>query len=649
MMNDLPICAIGMSPDPVWNTLVRVPTCVDELPRPEAIDDLFLDFETTSEQINIPSINPHRNCKILGVAALFNNEPIPYYVPVRHAYLDENDNYCYRTTGFPNLPVDAVHDWLKYLFKISKRYINHNLKYDIHVLKNEVGVFPSGKLIDTLCLSKLANFEERFSYGLTEMMSLLGIDISPYEEVIKRSLGKKVKDYGLIPPDLMAPYAAVDTLCVRHLLRELRTRIHPECDRVTNIELSLTDLLVQIEHIGIRCDPEAIKDDWRYLTKVQTKRVKRIKKESGLKIFDPGKKDDLEELFQEKLGWSIDLTDGTKKKIEQYGYVPDKDVRYSYSYSSIFSHFRKHKRIVASFLHHLEDEKLLSSFIMPYLENHIDGNDLMHTSFNQIVRTGRMSSGNPNIQQLPYYAKRYILPYTDDYALVEFDLSQIEFRVIAHYIGNKKCIKDFNENPDTDFHTWVAKMCGIPRKPAKNINFMLGYGGGKQKCIKMLSELREITGTLRTRTEIENRALDVYNAYHAALPELKPTQYRASDVARSRGYVRTLLGRHRYLHRDFCFKGFNSVCQGSAADIMKDITLRLRKFINIDCILHALVHDAWLFSIRKERLDELIPLIYNEICRPIEGVEFSIPILAEAKIGYRNWADCTKFDIRKAA
>ena len=117
----------------------------------------------------------------------------------------------------------------------------------------------------------------------------------------------------------------------------------------------------------------------------------------------------------------------------------------------------------------------------------------------------------------------------------------------------------------------------------------------------MLESLPEIRASLSSEAVIRQRALDVYNAYHLALPELKPTQRRATSVGYARGYVKTLMGRHRHLNPKFAFKGFNSVCQGTAADIQKDITLRLRPFLSSDCFLHALVHDSWLFACSIER------------------------------------------------
>lgn len=653
----LPICNIGSSLDPVWNTCVNLLGPNDTLPIPDSIFNLNLDLETTSERPNVASTNPHaesvdetganlhRDCKICGIAFLFDDEKIPYYIPVRHAYLDDDDEYCYRTNDCPNVSVEKVYDWLRIILSRAKWWSNHNIKYDVHVLLNELGPLKLPKLRCTLSLAKLSAFEEQFEYGLTTVMRLLGIDITPYEDQVHQYLnfkvnGKKIKDYGLISPDKMAVYAGVDVLCIQYLLRHLV--IHPKCQRVVEMEIDLLPELIKMERIGLRTDITKLGSDWHRINSDQTKRIQKIKQITGFTQFQPKNKESLRELFCDTLGWRMDYTDKTLEKMEQ-GIIKDEndeDIKFSFSYASMMKHHRENPELVDTWLEYQDDEKLLTSYIIPYLETHISSNELIHGSFNQILRTGRMSITAPGLQTLPPAAKEYIMPMDENYALVNFDLSQIEFRVIVHYINNRRAIEQFNRDPTTDFHTWVAEMCGIPRKPAKNVNFMLGYGGGREKCVRMLSELPEIIGNLQTQVEIDQRAYEVYRSYHSNLPELKPTSYRAGEVLRSRGYVRTLLGRHRYLPRKMHFKSFNSICQGSAADIQKDITLRLRKFFSIDCLPQCLVHDSWLFSIRKTRLSELIPEIKHEIEQPIEGVSFSVPLLSDYGVSEKNWRLC---------
>lgn len=653
-MIQLPICNIGNSLDPVWNTCVNLIGPSDTLPIPDHIDNICLDLETTSERPHVASTNPHaesvdetganlhRDCKICGVSILFDDERVPYYIPVRHAYLDDNDEYCYRTHDCANVNPEKVYDWLRIVMKKAKWWSNHNIKYDVHVLLNEMGQLKLPKLRDTLSLAKLSDFEEQFEYGLTTVMRLLGIDITPYEDCIDQYLNykidrKKIKDYGLIPPDKMAVYAAVDVLCIRYLLEHLN--IHRDCQRVVQMEMDLLPELIRMEQIGLRLNIPKLKHDWDHIAKRQNKRITAIKRVTGFTTFQPDKKESLKLFFHDHLGWNLNFTETSIKNMEK-GLITEEQATFSFGYDSIIKHFKDKPHVAAIWLKYQEEQKLLTSFTIPYLETHATGEELIHFSFNQIVRTGRMSCTQPNMQQLPIEAKEYILPYDDSYALVEFDLSQIEFRVIVHYINNRRAIEQFNRDPSTDFHTWVAEMCRIKRKPAKTCNFLCGYGGGKDKLVAELSGLKEIRQELSSEDEIRSRAYGVYKAYHEGLPELKRTAYHAGDVLRARGYVRTLLGRHRYLPRKMHFKSFNSICQGSAADIQKDITLRLRKFFSVDCLPQCLVHDSWLFSIRKTRLAELIPEIKYEIEKPIEGVQFSVPLLSDYGVSEKNWRLC---------
>lgn len=656
-MITLPICDIGSHVDTNWNTVVRVLGPLDDLPIPDSLENLYLDFETTSENSSVASTNPHaesieddtmnlhKDCKIVGVAFLFDNEPIPYYIPVRHYYIDENEEHKHRTDQFQNVDPQKVYIWLKKILNLAKKWVNHNIKYDYHVYYNETGHHPKCRLECSIILSKLASFEERFRYGLTEMMQFIGVDITPYEVAIKNFLGKKLKDYGLLPPDQMAIYAAVDVLSVRHLVRILRQNIHPETKRVEDMEMNLLPMLIQMEQIGCRVDVDRLEKDWRRINDLQRRRTKRIKQYANfpdLILSGKGSKNSLNEMFIEHLGWDLSYTNTTIANLET-GQITENDLEelsFSFGYDSIRKHADKNPRLVASYLAYKDDDKLLNSYIKPYLETHVNGRELIHCNIDQQKRTGRMSVTAPGMQTLPPKAKYYIIPYTDEYTLVNFDLSQIEFRMIVHYINNRKAINDYNRDPTMDFHKWVAQMCGIDRKPAKNINFMLGYGGGQEKCVKMLSSHPKIIGTLKTQQEKEARAYEVYKTYHATLPELKPTSYLAGNVLKSRGYVRTLLGRERHLPKRFFFKAFNSVSQGSAADFMKDMTLRLNKFLSPDCLLHMLVHDSWLFSIKKERVNELVPLIKREIERPIEGIEFNVPILSDFGISDKSWRNC---------
>lgn len=651
-MIELPICNIGNSIDPVWNTYVKLLGPNDELPIPDHINNLNLDLETTSERPNVASTNPHaesiddtsgnlhRDCKICGISVLFDDERIPYYVPIRHAYLDEDDKYQYRTHDCPNCNVEKVYDWLKKILSIADVWSNQNIKYDYHVIYNELGRIKIPKLRDTLNLAKLAiNYREQMEYGLTNVMRLFGIDITPYENQIKACLGG-YKDYGLIPPDRCAVYAGVDVLCVQFLLRNLK--FGDDMQQVMQMEDELLPELIRMEQIGLRLDEKLLYKDWVWIAEKQRRRITKIKEIMDFPTFKPEKKKSQKELFVDRLGWDIEFTEDSKAKLAS-GKITEEKAKYSLGKDTLMKYLHKEPHVANMWLNYVGDDKLKNSYIVPYLEKFISSEGLIHTNINQILHTGRMSMTAPSMQVLPKKAKKYVIPYDEDYVLVRFDLKQIEFRVIVHYIENKAAIHKFLTDPNADFHIWMAEMCEVSRNPAKTCNFLCGYGGGEKRLIAELSGLKEIRMGCSSDFEIAERARKVYKAYHEALPELRPTSRRAANVILSRGYVRTLMNRRRYVDPHFCYKAFNTIGQGTAADIQKWITLRLRKFFSPECLLQCLVHDEWLFSIHKRRVKELVPLIKAEIERPLEedlGVGLCVPILSDFGISDINWREC---------
>jgi len=203
--------------------------------------------------------------------------------------------------------------------------------------------------------------------------------------------------------------------------------------------------------------------------------------------------------------------------------------------------------------------------------------------------------------------------------------------LIVHYINNKEAIKAYNENPDTDFHLLQAQRCNIGRRPAKTVNFGMGFGMGKKKLLASLL-------AYGSAAEAES----IYETYHESLPELKPTSYRAAAAARRRGYVQNLFGRRRHLPIDYAHIGFNSAVQSSAADILKSRTVAIAEAIaasGLDVHIVASVHDETLFEIPLGLLER--PETTRALVRLIEtvpdGIALSVPIRSAAGISAESW------------
>jgi DNA polymerase I-like protein with 3'-5' exonuclease and polymerase domains len=244
--------------------------------------------------------------------------------------------------------------------------------------------------------------------------------------------------------------------------------------------------------------------------------------------------------------------------------------------------------------------------------------------------------------------------------------SQIEFRFIVHYIDEPHAVEAYNRDPDTDFHTWVAELCKIKRKPAKTVNFMVAFGGGKKKTIKTLSKNDDVIGDITQQVEkliaegrvdradaklvfdqlCERKAVDMYETYHATLPNLKRTSRRAASVCERRGYVYTIMGRHRHIPRDKAHIAFNTINQGSAADLMKERTVALAEAIRgRDIHIVASVHDEVLLEMPTAVAHD--PRTARDLANLMEHPPFElrVPIRCSIGVSDHTWAQAGSDDV----
>ena len=330
---------------------------------------------------------------------------------------------------------------------------------------------------------------------------------------------------------------------------------------------------------------------------------------------------------------------------------------------------------------------------MPWQKLAPDG--IIHPTFNQAVRTGRMSCSEPNMQQLDDFVAGLIEP-RPGYSIISSDASQIEFRMIVDYINNPRCIQAYNSNPDTDFHDYVAELVKsvvgikIGRSPAKTLNFQHGFGAGKRSVINAVAANDDIVKavkekvdalnlpTMQLKLEESNRMLiemgtAIYEAYHKALPELKPTAKAAEESCKAinrrlglapssnairhwYGWIQNRYGRRRHLpyaeyRTDFKTKdsydrawlAFPTVNSSTAADLMKE------RFVSImrDCVQDlpiyglCLVHDECVWEAPTELAND--PRLARDMIATLESpkVTFKVPIRWSIGISDKNWLDAS--------
>lgn len=607
---------------PQWRTNAILVETVAELPQWFNNEILYLDLETTSSDDNKMSVNPWHDCQVLGIAVLVDKEPEPYYIPVRHR----------GPNRFKNLSVEEVHKWLQQVLDGSKLWVNHNIKYDAHVLYN-AGITRLPAMRDTIVLAKLMPEVERFTYEMTSLMrDWFYTDISMYEEELKARLksGRKtIKDYGVVPIDIMCPYACVDTLCVRLMWETMLGRLPCECNRIFEVENSVTQVLFDMENNGMRVNTALVEEHMRTYPITLHVLLEYLEKETGVADFRPNAPADCKEFLVKRHG--LPVLEWTKPKKKTTPPQPAFGTNALLAYQAYKPELHS---VLDLIIKYKELHKLYTSFTMPYAKLAING--YMHADYNQIVRTGRMSCRDPNMQQLCPEAKDYIIP-PEGYKIVDIDFSQIEFRLIAHFIKAHAIIAEYASNPLADYHQIVADLCGIDRYPAKRVNFMLGYGGGEPKCLEILSSIPSIIGELKERHLIEEKAKAVYKKYHEMVPSLRPTTYSATRVASQRGFVRTILNRQRHMHHKAYFKAFNSVIQGSAADLFKAALVRLANVLPSEVKLIGAVHDSFVLAAP-------IGFDVTELVRTVEvlpdGVELRVPLRADVKESATNWRGC---------
>lgn len=617
---------------------------LEELPRLQSAKELFCDFETRSGDPKQKAFRPYHGHRIAGVCITADDAPSAWYVPIR----------CNHEKW--NLPLEPTLAWLRDVIGTCSDWVNHEVKFDAHFAAVD-GIGFNGRLVDTVTLSKVVN-SDRFEYGLdTLSREWLEQDISAVDNRVQAYLkGCRSQDYGDVPGDIIGEYGCQDALTTRMLYRYLQRRRHDQTAGVWETEIKLTPVLFDMERAGMRVDLGELQQRQLLTLYEMSMLEEKLHKQTGVAIR-PHTNDDCYDVLCTKYGLPVlGFTDSNEPSF-------DKDVLTSYLAHPLVQRDETLTQIVNDIKRYRKLHTLNSLFLEVYIDEQVDG--LMHPSYNQTIRTGRMSCRRPNAQQLSKDAKMLVHPY-DGYCLIGYDYSQIEFRLIVHYIEALDAIAAYAKDPDTDFHQWVADMCGIPRRPAKNVNFAMGYGGGKKRIVSMLAANMELVGNLSAEVDMlvasgkisdsqrqlafqllcNQRGEEVYNQYHAALPTLRPTSARAARNLELRGYVFNAYGRHRHLPMKAAFRAFNSIMQSCAADAMKERTVAIAPRYNSwtrdnGIILTASVHDETLTNTPKDVSSDVTKLRTFAEMLEDTAVKFKVPMRVSCGRSSNNWAEAS--------
>ena len=556
------------------------------------------------------------------------------YFPIRHQ-------------GGGNLPENTVINWIKkQLATPHIEKVMHNSLYDLGWLR-WAGIEVQGPIKDTMLAAPLLNENRRF-YNLN---SLAGEYLSEWKN--EKMLKTAAEMYGVdaknwmwrLHANFVGRYAEQDASVTLRLWDYLRTElVKQECEGIFDLESKLIPVLLDMKTKGVRVDIEKAEKVKKELIKKEHSLLKEVKEITGV-LVEPWTATSIAQAFD-----AINLPYNRTEKSE----VPS----FTKQFLSNHSHPIAHKILKLR-----EFNKANTTFIETILEHSHNG--YIHCDFNPLrsddggTVTGRFSSSNPNLQQIPSrdpeiksMIRGLFIP-EDDMQWGSFDYASQEPRWLVHY-----CASVNKDNPqvgevvtayhkgNADFHQMVADLADITRKEAKTVNLGIMYGMGKKK----LANLLDIT---------EENATDLLNKYHDRVPFVKDIAEKISYYASKRGHIRTCLGRkcrfslwepksygynkplpleeaiNEYggrgmIRRAFTYKALNRLIQGSSADQTKKAM--------IDCYSEGLtptltVHDELCFNIKDNHdIKKIEEIMCN--CIPVLHIPFEV----DCELG-KNWGE----------
>lgn len=509
--------------------------------------------------------------------------------------------------------------------------IGQNIKYDMLVLKN-YGMEVKGKLYDTMLAHYLIEPEGKHS------MDWLAQQYLSYKPVsIESLIGKKGKNQGNmrdVEVDEVVAYAAEDA----DITLKLKQKFDPIIKEngleklLHEVENPLIEVLTDMEFEGVKIDTASLAELSVLLDEESKVIEKRVYELAGVR-FNLASPKQLGEVLFEKL-----KLDPKAKKTKTGQYATGEE---------ILSKLANEHEIAEAILEYRQMVKLKSTYVdaLPTMINPKTGR--VHTTYNQFVAaTGRLSSINPNLQNIPIRTARgreirkAFVPRDENHVILSADYSQIELRIMAAFSQDASMIEAFKQGRDIHATT-AAKIFKLPleevtsdmRRKAKTANFGIIYGisvfGLSQRLAIPRSEAKEII-----------------DAYFAEFPAVKEYMDGAIEKARKNEYVETILGRRRYLRdinsRNMTMRSFaernaiNAPLQGSAADLIKVAMINVYRWMKKEKLKSKMilqVHDELVFDAHKDEVELLQREIPNLMCN---AVKIDVPLEVETGVG-KDW------------
>jgi len=598
--------------EPEYETILSSAQLDQWLSKLETAELISIDTETTSLD--------YMQAEIVGISFAVSEDHAAY-VPLQHDYAEAPQQLSLANTLEKLKPVLENKDIKK---------VGQNLKYDLEVFAN-YDITLRGIEHDTMLASYVVNSTASRHDMDTLALNYLNIETIHYEDVAGK--GAKQIPFNQVTIEVAAPYAAEDADIVLKLHRVLSSDLekHTQLKQVyNNIEMPLLTVLARIERNGVVIDSDMLMQQAHDLTR----RMQEIEIEAhnlAGETFNISSPKQIQSILYEKM--ELPILAKTPKGQPSTAESVLQELAEDYKLPQLILDYRSMSKLCSTYT-----DKL------PQMVNAKTGR--VHTSYHQAVAaTGRLSSSNPNLQNIPIRTpegrkirQAFIAP--TGYTMVAADYSQIELRIMAHLSGDKGLLEAFDKGQDIHkttaaevFSVAIDKVDNDQRRAAKAINFGLIYGMSAFGLAKQL-------GVSRTEAQ------QYVELYFSRYPGVKTFMDNTREKAKEDGFVETVYQRRLYLpeinarnaaRRQYAERtAINAPMQGTAADIIKLAMINIDDWLQkstIDAIMIMQVHDELVFEVNN---DDLKPFIKEIDTRMSENDHLSVPL--EVDIGYgNNW------------
>lgn len=589
-----------------------------------------LDTETTG-------LHPYLGDRIFGISIA---------VPGWSAYYDIREE-------------PQVIDWLKEDLPKAKIIIGHHVKFDAHFLANESVIYDEVPWHCTMVTDALC-YEHHHGYSLDDVAKRRlgrGKSNEMIEEWAKISGAKNKKQamatLSNAPRHLVEKYALTDAeILIPTFFDQLNDIKDQNLEKVYKLEMELQPVLFNMERVGVMCDKQKAHDSIPMLSSLIESSQGELDDMVGFNV-NVNSPLQIRKIFKpEKISkYQYRLNDGTICWQTDSGNPSiDQNVLKEMTHPAA-ALIRKIRKVI----------KLRDTFIKGHILSNIDDSNFVHTTFNSTRNdaeagtvTGRLSSTDPALQQINGRDKdtseilRSIFVVPDGYDWLRMDYSSADFRIASHYLNDLQMIAAYKENPNTDFHQFVADITNIPRSPeyaggpsSKTLNLSMAFGAGAGKIAAQMGmpySIEEWKDKMVLRAGVE--ATNIINIYHKKFPAFRKFALRASRVAKDRGYVMSLMGRRlRFINNDY-HKAAGYLFQSGCAECMKTSLVRLYKMLkHTNYKLFLTVHDeVGIAAPQDGKLDDEIYCVYTDFESDESHFRLRVPMTASISRG-SNWYD----------